>query len=130
MLFVKEPDGEMHSRAAVQRWKPAYGGWTLADVQRFWLALKREKGVWHAVSSDGGDVAQLAQLHPDGSYEMRPPRMALETGRATRRMTIAPGTGQPLPPELRYGGALMYFYVYDTSARPNRPARPVTRETS
>jgi len=119
VLFVKEPDGETPSRAAVQRWKPAYGGWTLADVQRFWLAMKREKGVWHAVSSDGGDVAQLAQREANGSFEMRPPRMSLESGRATRRLMIKPN--QPLPHELRHGGALMYFYVYDTKRDMRHP---------
>lgn len=121
LLFVKEPDGETPSRAAVQRWKPAYGGWTLADVQRFWLAMKRDKGVWHAVGSDGGDVAQLALLQLGGGYEMVPPRMAMESGRATNRLKISADTRQPLPEELRLGGALMYFYIRDIKSKPRHP---------
>ena len=135
LLFVKEPDGELPSRAAVQRWKPAYGGWTLADVQRFWLSLRDAKGVWHAVGSDGGDVAQLALRQPDSRYEMVPPRMSLESGRATRRIKVPakaaqPLTKQPLPHELRLGGALMYFYVCDTKARTRQPAKARARKSN
>ena len=74
---VKEPDGETPSRAALQNRRPAYGGWMLADVQRFWLAAKGDLKIENAVALDGGDVAQLAQRSGKSDFEIAPPRMAL-----------------------------------------------------
>ena len=46
---------------------PAGGGWSLPDEARFWKSL----GVWGAINSDAGDVAQLVYRLPDGKYEIR-----------------------------------------------------------
>jgi hypothetical protein len=40
LLLVKEPDNEAGSAVAFKRGLPIAGGWTVADVQRFWLAKK------------------------------------------------------------------------------------------
>ncbi|MBC8139984.1 MAG: hypothetical protein H7Y38_00935, partial [Armatimonadetes bacterium] len=83
---------------------PFTGGWTVADVQRFWLSL----GVWGAVNSDGGDLAQLLVRTPTG-YDLSPPCWSSRDMRQTysyARLGDAP-----------QGGSLMYFYVRDTGAK-------------
>jgi hypothetical protein len=97
LLIVKEPDTELESALALRRGQPAAGGWTLDDLQRFWMA----KGVWGAVNIDGGGLTQLAALRKGGQY-------LLLTGNDPRRR-IVPETF-PNPPG---GGALMYFYIRD-----------------
>jgi hypothetical protein len=104
LLFIKEPDSESASIIAVRRGNffgvSLWGGWTVADVQRFWL----QKGVWNAINSDAGDVAQLALLRPDKNYDLVPSRQ----GSSKMRLKFKPDfTGAP------DGGALMYFYVVE-----------------
>jgi hypothetical protein len=77
LLVVKEPDIEAGSAVALKRGLPIGGGWTVPDVQRFWLSLRgvEKDGVWCAVNSDAGDVAQLVWKSGAG-YKMIPPRWA------------------------------------------------------
>lgn len=127
LLFVKEPDSETLSRHALARHETGSGGWTLADVQRFWLALQQEHAIWDAINSDAGDVAQLiyrrpetrsTDMHPVATrYVLVPPRFALEgTSDAadpragTRRLLLAPDFHNAPP-----GGTIMYFYVRDAT---------------
>lgn len=71
-------------------------GWTLADVQRFWLA----HGIRNAVNLDGGPQAQALLREPDG-------------------WLLLPTDGGPsrrLGPELKdmpAGGTIMSFYIHD-----------------
>jgi hypothetical protein len=98
LLIVREPDSETGSAIAAKRGLPVAGGWTLHDLQRFWMSMH----VWGAVNVDGGDVTQMVYRRGDGRYEMVPPRWA------TAEMRVV------LPPELSAapeGGTLMYFYV-------------------
>jgi len=98
LLVVKEPDTETGSAIALRRGLPITGGWTVPDLQAFWLA----KGAWGAVNIDGGDVTQMAFLREDGRYELIPPRWATMQA----RMTLPPSMeGAP------QGGTLMYVYV-------------------
>ncbi len=102
MLFVKAPGTETESALSLRHGEPYSGGWTLADVQRFWIS----KGVWCAINSDGGGPAQLAYLRKDGSYTVIPPRWSANN----TRLTMKPdATNAPR------GGSLMYFYVRDAS---------------
>jgi hypothetical protein len=100
-LIVRERESEAADIAAFHRGVPLLGGWTVADLQRFWGQL----GVWGAVNLDGGDVTQLTALRPDGRYDMVPPRWV---DRQMRRTFTADFPNAPS------GGTLMYFYVRDT----------------
>jgi hypothetical protein len=117
LLFVKEPDGEAPSRAALQCRVAAYGGWMLADVQLFWLAAQRDLKIENAVALDGGDVAQLALRLPRNSFEIAPPRLAMSDlkSKGTRRYIIPVSkfsdNKNAAPPEISRGGSLMYFFV-------------------
>ena len=109
LLFVKEADSEGASIAALQLGGGALGlqlkgGWSVDDVQRFW----RSKGVWGAINSDAGDVAQLCVLRRDGDYDVVPPRQ----NSSALRLRFGPDfVGAPA------GGALMYFYVIERTNR-------------
>ena len=96
LLFVKEPGNETESALAFRRGEIGRGGWTLYDLQRFWLSKK----VWGAINSDGGNVAQLAHLQANGLYTLITEN---ERKTVTPEFENAPG-----------GGALMYFYVRET----------------
>lgn len=102
LLFVKEPDEESISEWAREHRFPLEGGWSLPDEARFRQAL----GVWGSVNSDAGDVAQLVSRLPDGKYEMSEPRWSSS---GVRRTLAANLTGAPP------GGALMYWYIRDSS---------------
>ena len=103
LLFVKEGDSEGASISALRvggglLGVGLMGGWSVADVQRFWLA----QGAWGAINSDAGDVAQLSVLRPDGNYDLVPSRQSS----SAMRLTFGPDfAGAP------DGGALMYFGV-------------------
>ena len=103
LLFVKEGDSEGASIAALKvggglfSWQ-LRGGWSVADVQKFW----QSKGVWNAINSDAGDVAQLCVLRPDRNYDLVPPRQS------SSQMRLRFGPDFQNAPG---GGALMYFYV-------------------
>lgn len=106
LLFVKEGDSEGASISALRVGGGLFGvglmgGWSVADVQRFWLS----KGAWGAINSDAGDVAQLSVVRPDGNYDLVPSRQ----GSSAMRLTFAPDfAGAP------DGGALMYFAVTES----------------
>ena len=110
LLFVKEADSEGASIAALKLGGGVFGlqlkgGWSLNDVQRFWRSL----GVWGAINSDAGDVAQLSVLRPDGAYDLVPPRQ----NSSAMRLRFNPNfEGAPA------GGALMYFYVSENEISP------------
>lgn len=98
LLFVKEPDEESISDWAYAHHVPLEGGWSLPDETRFWQA----RGVWGAVNSDAGDVAQLVYRLPGGRYQMSEPRWSSASARRT-----LPGDLSGAPP----GGSLMYWFV-------------------
>ena len=107
LLFVKEGDSEGASITALKLGGGALGlqlkgGWNVADVQRFWQSV----GVWGAINSDAGDVAQLSVLRRDGNYDLVPSRQ----GSSAMRLKFGPDFGGA--PD---GGALMYFYVAEVA---------------
>jgi hypothetical protein len=106
-LFVKEPDSETGSAVALQRGLPIAGGWSVADVQRFWMALAKEGKIATAINSDAGDVAQMTYLRADGQYELIPPRWAGVN--YEQRVFNSDFAQAPI------GGAIMYFYMRDTA---------------
>ncbi len=99
LLAVKEPDWEAGSSYALQYRLPLGGGWTVADVQNFWLS----RGVEYAINSDAGDVAQLAYRRGE-NYQLIPPRWA------SNRMRIELKRDFSNAPQ---GGAVTYFYLRD-----------------
>jgi hypothetical protein len=105
LLLIKEPDSESASIIAVRHGGgffgvSLWGGWSVADVQRFWLS----KGAWGAINSDAGGVAQLTLLRGDGNYDLVPSQQ----GSSQMRLKYKPDfKGAPT------GGALMYFYVVE-----------------
>lgn len=110
LLIVKEPDREPISALAFKFHIPLMGGWSIADLQRFWLSVK----VWGAVNIDGGDVTQMAFLRENGRYEVVAPRWS--TFKARLRVN-------PCLDNEPKGGALMYFYVTD-NFKPYWQAKP------
>jgi hypothetical protein len=113
LLTVKEPDFEggsgaalsMHVSGVTGESVPALvGGWTVPDVQRFWLA----KGVWGAINSDAGDVLQFVYRRPSGNYTFVPPRQG------SNQMRIE--CGDNWKGAITGGGAIMYFLVREVQA--------------
>jgi len=104
LLIVKEPDDEANSLVARYTRHPGDGGWTLADLQRFWQNF----GAWGAVNLDGGDVTQMTALRSDGRYLLVPPAWASKK----LEMSFSPRFYRAPP-----GGSIMFFYVRDTSAK-------------
>jgi len=102
LLFVSAPSSETESALAFKHGTAVSGGWSLADIQRFWMA----KGVWCAINSDGGGPAQLTYRLPNGNYYLLPPAWAADN---TRRL-VGPDFKNAPP-----GGSLMYFYVRDAT---------------
>ena len=107
LLFVKEGDSEGASIAALRLGGGALGlqikgGWSVADVRKFW----QSKGVWGAINSDAGDVAQLGVLRRDGDYDLVPPRQSS----AAMRLRFGPDLGGA-PQIMPAGGALMFWFV-------------------
>lgn len=101
LLVVDEPDSETASKLALKRGESPTGGWTLADLQRFWIAI----GAWGAVNSDGGSVTQLASIDPEGGYEVLPPRIVS----SERRIHLDKDLKDA--PE---GGTLLTFYITES----------------
>ncbi|MEN6520602.1 MAG: phosphodiester glycosidase family protein [Armatimonadota bacterium] len=100
LLIVKEPDAEAPSIIAFKNHLPLMGGWTTADLQRFW----QQFGAWCAVNLDGGDVTQMAALRKDGRYDLIPARW----GDNNMQLTFSPNfQGAPS------GGSMMYFFIGD-----------------
>ncbi len=98
LLVVNAPETENASKLALLHGGAIGGGWTLADLQRFWLSF----GAWGSVNSDGGAVTQLVFLRRDGRYEMLPPRIAAPNQRLLFDRNLES------PPQ---GGTLMTFFV-------------------
>ena len=112
LLTVKEPDFEGGSSAALSAHVSGFsgkgipalvGGWTVADVQRFWIS----KGVWGAVNSDAGDVLQFVYRDANEAYSFVPPRQ--ESGEM--RLHV----GKNWKDASSGGGAIMYFFVREVS---------------
>jgi hypothetical protein len=101
LLIVKDPGAEAISVNALLHNLPVVGGWTVADLQRFWQSLS----VWGAVNIDGGDCTALVARRADGRYDYVP---AFWGDTAMRRMLPADLSGASR------GGSMMYFYVRDT----------------
>ena len=98
LLFVQDLDTEASSAIQFRHGQTMLGGWSLADLQRFWQAL----GVWGAINSDGGDMAQMTYLLPDDRYMLIPPMIS---GSSARRIVSPQFENAPA------GGSLMYFYI-------------------
>ncbi len=102
VLIVVEADHEVASKLAVKYNREDPSGWTLTDLQKFWLS----KGVWGAVNSDGGVVTQLAMRKPDASYELVPAQQSTRPIRyTTSDLANSPD-----------GGSLLTFYVYESNS--------------
>jgi hypothetical protein len=108
LLAVQEPDSENNSNQGLiwaVRGEPvpshlsSKGGWTVPDVQRFWIS----RGVWGAINSDAGDAFQLVYRSPRSDYTFLPPRLA------SNAMRIAYDAN--LKGVFEGGGAIMYFMV-------------------
>lgn len=98
-LLVNEPDSELQSKLASKGQDYADGGWTLRDVQSFWLRF----GIDHSINSDAGAVAQWIVRVRDGSFDFQPPRWIA----GPRRLSLpADLSGAP-----KGGGTLMSFLV-------------------
>lgn len=105
LLYVTAPDAATEAVLSKNGLNSVNGGWTLADIQRFWKA----KGVYCAINSDGGGPAQLVYRRPDSRYCLLP---AVWNGSNARIVLNEQLTDAPP------GGALMYFYITEA---------PVTR---
>lgn len=107
LLEVNQAESEGASLAALREGREQSGGWTVADIQRFWLSMQQRGLVWSAINSDAGDVAQLAYRLPDKNYRL----IIARCGRPTpNRLTFSPSFD-----DAPHGGSLMYFYVRDGS---------------
>ena len=109
LLFVKQTGTEGGGVAASHGHGPPVGGWTVSDEQKFWLA---HGGIWGAVNSDGGDVAQLAYALPSGNYCLLP---SVDGGFGQQRLNVPPSFPNAPP-----GGSLLYFAVRDTAENARR----------
>jgi len=101
LLIVKEPDSEAASIRAWHRRLPLTGGWTVADLQRFWVAM----GVWGAVNADGGEITQMALREASSDYTIVPARQVRSPMRVTVPEDLA---GAP-----EGSASIMYFYIAD-----------------
>ena len=101
LLVVTEADNELQSKMASRgRSDRPDGGWTLADLQKFWIAF----GADFAINSDGGIATQLVYRRATGDYEFVPPFFV-----GKGRMTIGKDfSGAPTG-----GGSLMSFAILD-----------------
>ncbi|MBL8061359.1 MAG: hypothetical protein JNK63_11695 [Chthonomonas sp.] len=98
-LFVMEPDTENESIRRLRAGEDLGAGWNLFDLQKFWLS----KGVWGAVNSDGGVVAQYLILKGEGEYFVQPSRQSKDP--SPMEIAVAGKFSDP------GGGSLMSFLV-------------------
>jgi len=105
VLIIKENDSESASMLALQFRRALQGGWTVPDLQKFWLDFQAQRGTLTAMNSDAGDVAQMTFLRADGNYDLLPSR---QSGAGYARKTFAPDFKNAPA-----GGAAMYFFVYE-----------------
>jgi hypothetical protein len=101
VLIVSEQDTEAESARRYRAGEPLGSGFTLADLQAFWLAY----GAWGAVNSDGGIVTQCVRRLPGGAYELLPPKS--DTNGVRMKMNSR-FDGAP------EGGTLMTFFVTES----------------
>ncbi|MCE9559534.1 MAG: phosphodiester glycosidase family protein [Armatimonadetes bacterium] len=105
LLVVTEADNEVQSKLALRdRSDRPDGGWTLSDLQRFWVDF----GADFAINSDGGIATQLVYRRTTGDYEFLP---AFFVGKG--RMTI----GKDFSGAPKGGGSLMSFAILEGSTR-------------
>lgn len=104
LLTVQEPDSELISIDDFLKHRRGIGGWSLADLQRFWQSF----GAWGAVNSDGGEMTEMICLRPDGIYLLIPPLFY-----TTQKEFILSPDFKDAP----RGGTLMYFYVRDAGSK-------------
>lgn len=98
VLIVSEPDTETSSINAFRKHYAQVGGWSLADLQEFWMSLH----VWGAINSDGGLETQRTLLQQDGSYDLLTPQI----GAPAKHIKLAKDLSNAPP-----GGTLMSFFV-------------------
>ena len=98
VLIVDEPDSETASVNALRRGLPQTGGWSVSDLQRFWVRF----GAYNAINSDGGSETQRTWLLPNGSYDLLAPQLS----KGPRHVVLAPGF-KSAPDD----GSLMTFFV-------------------
>jgi Phosphodiester glycosidase len=98
ILLAMESGTEVGSKLATKYGTADASGWTLADLQAFWKNL----GVWAAINSDGGAVAQLAMRQTNGSYEVVPSQQSKGVRRVISDLKQSPA-----------GGSLLTFFVYE-----------------
>lgn len=98
LLFVEGRTPEMVNALNLHHQKAMHGGWSVHELQQFWIAKK----VWGAINSDGGDPAQMTYRRADGNYLLCPPHWSgvYERKVYTSEFLHAPG-----------GGTLMYFVI-------------------
>jgi hypothetical protein len=98
VLIVNESHTETESIDNFRRGLAQDGGWSLPDLQRFWMKL----GVCGAVNSDGGVETQRTFLLPNGTYDLLTPQMNAPAKHITlmKDFSNAPD-----------GGTLMTFYI-------------------
>jgi hypothetical protein len=102
LLVVKEADTEGTSIDALRAGRSMGGGWSVADLQTFWMRFAQSHPLWGAVNNDAGDAAQLAYRRPDGNWILLPERMA-----SPAPLLIC----KPDFPEAPQGGTLMYWVM-------------------
>ncbi|MEQ1821424.1 MAG: phosphodiester glycosidase family protein [Fimbriimonadaceae bacterium] len=101
LLFVNEPDSEGASKRALRfNLSEGDGGWTLKQVQDFWVSF----GADYAINSDGGSVAQLVHLQADSNYRFVPPKWASD-----KPVMLGPG----LKGAVSGGGTLMSWAIIE-----------------
>jgi len=99
VLIVLEPDDEVNTKLGSRGFAHGPdGGWTLADLQRFWVSF----GAANAVNSDGGIVTQFVTRRPEG-YLFQPARLVGGAAPVTldKKLTNAPVGG----------GTLLYWVI-------------------
>lgn len=100
LLFVRSADTENEGAKQLREGVVRNSGWNLADLQRFWISL----GVWGAVNTDGGVVAQRAVRTVEGKLEVIPAQI---TGAAK------PYLFDESQPDKKGGGTLMTFAIVE-----------------
>lgn len=96
-LFIIESDHETASKLAAKYGKEDRSGWTLRDLQTFWLA----KRAWAAINLDGGVVTQFALKGRNG-FELQPAQQATDSKRRVQKDLKASPSG----------GSLQTFYIW------------------
>ncbi len=107
ILAVQESDDEVSSKRSMRNgFDVADSGWTLRDLQNFWMSYRID----FAINNDGGIVAQMLNVRPDGRYDFLPPRWS--QGHYRREIDADFGNAP------KGGGTLMSWYVIEKNAAP------------